>query len=61
VEEFAQQLEARASLPPQLQWMSDVTSLSSGLELSDVQPSVSIALGWPDEPCNKSWQGLCPS
>ena len=33
VEEFPQQLEARASLTPQLQWMPDVTSISSGLEL----------------------------
>jgi hypothetical protein len=42
VEEIAQQLEIRASSPPQLQWR-DLTETSFSLELepSDVQPLVS--------------------
>jgi hypothetical protein len=52
VEEFAHQLENRASLPPQLTWMPDQDNSSSGLALSGVQRLDSVVWGRHDEPCN---------
>jgi hypothetical protein len=52
VEEFAHQLEDRASLPPQLTWMPAPGNSSSGLALSGVQRLDLVVLGQHDEPRN---------
>jgi hypothetical protein len=52
VEVFAQQLENKAGLPPQLEWMPVMINSSSGLDQSGAQPLGSVVPSRPDVPCN---------